>query len=125
MTNFLKIAGTAGISVLALGTAITASHADTIDSAAEGQAVVTKLGAGTSAITYWVNEAGGRRVVTTVDTVTARDGGADNHTIVRFSSLLQPGQSQLISVPVAVGAQQQALRIHRAGDRIEMARLSR
>jgi len=42
---------------------------------------------------------------------------------VRFASVLLPGQSQLISVPFAIGEQQQVLRIRRLGDRIEVARV--
>jgi hypothetical protein len=42
---------------------------------------------------------------------------------VRFSSLLLPGQSQLISVPVAIGERQLALRIRRLGDQIEVAQV--
>jgi hypothetical protein len=34
---------------------------------------------------------------------TGQDGDAEKHAVVRFSSVLLPGQSQLISVPVAIG----------------------
>jgi hypothetical protein len=43
--------------------------------------------------------------------------------VVRFSAVLLPGLSQLISVPFAVGEQQQVLRIRRLGDRIEISRV--
>jgi hypothetical protein len=43
--------------------------------------------------------------------------------VVRFSSVLLPGQSQLISVPFAIGERQQVLRIRRLGDQIEVARV--
>jgi hypothetical protein len=62
-------------------------------------------------------------VVTTVDTVISRDGDAEQHAVVRFSSVLLPGQSQLISVPFAIGEQQQVLRIRRLGDQIEVAKI--
>jgi hypothetical protein len=62
-------------------------------------------------------------VVTTVDTVTDSNGEAEKHAIVRFSSVLLPGQFQSISVPSAIGARQQVLRIRRLGDRIEVARV--
>ena len=38
-----------------------------------------------------------------------------------FAAVLMPGQSQLISVPVVIGERQRALRVHRIGDRIEVA----
>jgi hypothetical protein len=43
--------------------------------------------------------------------------------VVRFSSVLLPGQSQLISGPFAIGERQPVLRIRRLGDRIEVARV--
>jgi hypothetical protein len=43
--------------------------------------------------------------------------------VVRFFSVLLPGESQLISVPFAIGEQQQVLRICRLGDQIEVARV--
>jgi hypothetical protein len=58
----------------------------------------------------------------TVDAVIGQDN-EEKHAVVRFSSLLLPGQSQLISVPFAIGAQQQVLRIRRLNDRIEVARV--
>ena len=88
----------------------------------EGQAAVTTLGANSSALTYWVSRPDGWHVVTTVDSVIDQGGNAEQHAIVRFSGLLQPGQSQLISVPAAIGEPQQALRIVRRGNRIEIAR---
>jgi hypothetical protein len=45
-------------------------------------------------------------VVTTVDTVIGQDGDAEKHAVVRCSSVLLPGQSQLISVPFALGDRQ-------------------
>lgn len=43
---------------------------------------------------------------------------------MRFAATLQPGQEQLVSVPGAIGTEQQALRIRRVGDRIEMNRVA-
>lgn len=60
---------------------------------------------------------------TTVDTVVGQDGDAKHHAVERFSSVLLSGQSQLISVPFAIGEQQQVLRIRRLGDRIKVARV--
>ena len=62
--------------------------------------------------------------MTTVDTVVAADTETEQHLIVRFSATLQPGQEQLVSVPGAVGTQQQALRIRRVGDNIQMTRIA-
>jgi hypothetical protein len=61
----------------------------------EGQAVVTELCANASAVTHWVSESDGWHVVTTLDTVIGQDGDAEKHAVVRFSSVLQPGQSHL------------------------------
>ena len=69
------------------------------------------------------SEADGRHVATTVDTVIGQDGGAEEHAVLRFSSVLLPGRSQLISVPFAIGERQQVLRIQRRGDQIEVAQV--
>jgi hypothetical protein len=125
MTSLVKAAGLAGI--LAVGFA-TVSHdpkaAQLINPVREGQAVATELSANASAITYWVSETDGWRVVTTVDTVIGQNGDTEKHAVVRFSSVLRPGQSELISVPFAIGEQQQVLRIRRLGDQIEVARVA-
>ena len=81
--------------------------------------ITTDLGNKASALTYWVDEADGVHVVTTIDTVVGGDAASDaqQHAIVRFSALILPGQSQVISVPGPVGAQQQALRIRRLSNK--------
>src|SRR5262249_49499837 len=89
----------------------------------ENQGILTAVGPNTSAVVYWEKEKEVWQVVTTVDVVTAPDSEAETHAVVRFAAELLPGQSQLISVPVAIGEQQQALRIRRVGDRIEVARV--
>ena len=123
MTNFIKAAGLAGILVAVLAT-VPELKADPSNIAVrEGQAVTTELGGNASAITYWVSESDGWHVVTTVDTVIERNGDTEKHAIVRFASVLLPGQSQLISVPFAMGERQQVLRIRRLGDQIEVARV--
>jgi len=124
MTNFVKAAGLAGILVAVFATVTPQLKADQLDNAVrEGHAVTTELGANASAVTYWVARSDGWHVVTTVGTVIERNSDADKHAVVRFSSVLLPGQSQLISVPFAIGEQQQVLRIRRLGDRIEVARV--
>ena len=124
MTNFIKAAGLAGILVAVLATVTPELKADQFNHAVrEGHAVTTELGGNASAVTYWVSKSDGWHVVTTVDTVTDRNGEPEKHAIVRFSSVLLPGQSQLISVPFTIGERQQVLRIRRLGDRIEVARV--
>jgi hypothetical protein len=123
MTNFIKAAGLAGILVAALAT-IPGVKADQSGNALrEGHAVTTELGRNASAVTYWVSKSDGWHVVTTVDTVIGWNGDAEKHAIVRFSAVLLPGQSQLVSVPFAIGERAQVLRIHRLGDRIEVVRV--
>jgi len=122
MTPFLKAAGIAGM-LFVLGIGGTGLAAQPDSALREGHAAVTRLSANASAITYWVSTSDGWHVVTTVDTIVAQDGEAEEHAVVRFSSVLQPGQSQAISVPFAPGEQQQILRIRRLGDGIEVARV--
>ena len=124
MTGFAKTAGLAGIPVAVFATVTPDLKADQLNNAVrEGQGVTTELGANAAAITYWVSRSDGWHLVTTVDTVIGKDGNAEKHAVVRFSSVLLPGQSQLISVPFAIGERQQVLRIRRLGDRIEVARV--
>lgn len=101
-----------------------ANHHPKQESALENQAVVTKLGDGATAVSYWASAPDGWHVVTTVDTVVAADTETEQHLIVRFSATLQPGQEQLVTVPGAVGTEQMALRIRRVGDQIQMTRIS-
>ncbi len=105
MTGFAKTAGLAGILVAVFATVTPNLKADQLNNAVrEGQGVTTELGANAAAITYWVSRSDGWHVVTTVDTVIEQNGDAEKHAVVRFSSVLLPGQSQLISVPFAIGA---------------------
>ncbi len=124
MTSFTKAAGLAGILVAVFATVTPELKADQLNNAVrQRQAVTTELGPNASAITYWVSEPDGWHVVTTVDTVIGQNGDAEKHAVVRFSSVLLPGQSQLISVPFAIGERQPVLRIRRLGDRIEVAQV--
>jgi len=90
----------------------------------EAQPVSTELSPNASALTYWVGESDGWHVVTTVDTVIARGSEAETHAVVRFSSVLLPGQSQQISVPVAIGEPQKVLRIQRSVNQIEVTQVT-
>jgi hypothetical protein len=124
MNSFTKAAGLAGILIAVFATVTAELKADQLDNAVrQRQAVTTQLGPNASAITYWVSEPDGWHVVTTIDTVIGQNGDAEKHAVVRFSSVLLPGQSQLISVPFAIGERQPVLRIRRLGDRIEVARV--
>ena len=77
--------------------------------------ISTDLGRNASALTYWVDEADGVHVVTTIDIAVGEEAepDADRHAIVRFSALMLPGQAQVISIPGLLGSQQHALRIRR------------
>ena len=122
MTRLAKAAGLAGILVAVVATATPELKADQL-AVRECHAVTTGLGANASAVTYWVGRSDGWHVVTTVDTVIERNDDAEKHALVRFWSVLLPGQSQLISVPFAIGERQEVLRIRRLGDQIEVARV--
>jgi hypothetical protein len=124
MTSFAKTAGLVGILVAVFATVTPELKAAQFDNAVrEGQAVTTDLGANASAITYWLSGSDGWHVVTTVDTVIEQNGDAEKHAVVRVSSVLLPGQAQLISGPLAIGERQQVLRIRRLGDQVEVARV--
>jgi len=125
-TTLLKAAGFAAIIAAGLETVTTHPQAAQLYSTVrQGQGVTTELSASASAVTYWVNEADAWHVVTTVDIFTGQSGNTDNHAIVRFSSVLLPGQSQIVSVPVTIGERQPILRIRRLGDRLEIERIPR
>jgi len=124
MTRLFKVAGLAAMLAASIAIGSPDLRAAQVDSQVrEGEAVVTKLSANVSAITYWVSGSDGWHVVTTVDAVVGRAAEADNHAVVRFTSVLLPGQSHVISIPFAVGEHEQGLRIRRLGDRIEVARI--
>ena len=89
--------------------------------AAEGQAVVAELGGNAKAVTYWSQGPEGAVVVTTVDTVSDAETASERHAVVRLTSVLQPGQAQEISVPLAVGETQPVLRIERVGNQINVS----
>lgn len=88
---------------------------------AQRAAVLTPLGTGASALTYWLDEPEGFRVVTTVDMVHPGEAeGEDRHAVVRLSTILQPGQAQTISVPGPDGTLPHALRLRRLVDGVEV-----
>jgi hypothetical protein len=123
MTSMIRITALGTILVagaVALAQPIWAGSAKTIGA---GQAVTTELGGNAKAITYWTDRPEGARVVTTVDTVTAADTDAESHAVVRLQAVLQPGQVQEISVPLALGEAQPVLRIERIGDKIAVSQV--
>jgi len=121
VTRFAQIIGFSGVLAALFATCSPGLRADEVQRPAlEGQAVEAKLNPSASAITYWVNKPDGWHVVTTVDTVIAKDTDAEKHAVVRFEAVLLPGQSQLISVPFVIGEQQRFLRIRRFGDELQV-----
>ncbi len=108
--RFAALALSAGVLV---ATTAVADNATSLHAPAAHTAV---LGDKSSAQTYWVDRADGRHVVTTVDTVI----GTDQHAVVRFSAVLQPGQSQIVSIPAADVAQARELQIRYIGDDVEL-----
>jgi hypothetical protein len=124
-TSFLKAAGFVAILATAVAAVIAQLKAAPLNSKVrEGQGVTTELSADASAITYWLNETDGWHVVTTVDILVAQSGDSAKHAIVRFSSVLLPGQSETISVPLPVGERQQVLCIRRRRDQLEIERVT-
>ena len=121
MRSIIKATAFAGILVAAFATAAPAAEPNA--AVPERQPVVTVLSATASAMTFWVIESDGWHVVTIVDMVILPGSDAEQHAVVRFSSVLLPGQSQLISVPLVLGEQQQVLRISRIEDRIQVERI--
>src|SRR5262245_46298654 len=119
MTRFLKTATIAGALVAFLASAAVAAQPESF--VREGHAVKTELGANASATTYWVARSDGWHVVTTIGI--GPGDVAEQQAVARFSAVLLPGQAQVISVPQALGEQQQVLRIRRLDDRIEIARV--
>jgi hypothetical protein len=103
---------------LAASLATTGATAALAEEPSQGAAVLTPLGAGASAVTYWTDEPEGFRVVTTVDA--ARPDDADRHAVVRSSIVLRPGQTQTISLPGPLGSASPGLEVRRLGDRVEV-----
>ena len=109
--------------------AITSSAPDSPTQAAtpaQGAGVVTSLGGGASAVTYWIDEPEGFRVVTTVAAVdTGELGLEDRRAVVRLSTILRPGQTQTISVPGLEGSSPYAMRIRRLTGGVEVVAAAR
>ena len=108
----------AAIAVLLATMGATSAGAEQLD---QGVPVVTPLGAGSSAVTHWVDEPEGFRVFTTVLTVLPGEVGRENrHAVVRLSTVLRPGQTQTIAVPGPDGSPPYAMRIRRLAGGVEV-----
>ena len=119
MSRYLKTTGSVILyGMIAVTSPVQAT--EPVQNVKEGQGVVTTLGTNASAITYWGSRADGWHVVTTVGMRSADGSDAENRSVARFSAVLLPGQSQSISVPVAIGEAQPVLLIRRVEDRIEV-----
>jgi hypothetical protein len=125
MAKFPNVTRLAGITVALLCSSALELRATEPDRGVrEGKAVVTELSPNASATTYWLAEPDGWHVVSTIDIVVPEsNGAAQQHAVARFSAVLLPGQTEVISVPYALGEQQQVLRVRRLDDRIEIARV--
>jgi hypothetical protein len=121
LMNAALFAGTLVAASAAAERGLNAAQRD--DAVVEGHPVVTQLGSEASAMTYWRSQADGWHVVTIVQFAPMPDEPADKYAVVRFSSVLLPGQSQVISLPMALGEPSEALRIARIGDRVTVARV--
>lgn len=125
MVKVMNLVGIASVLILGLISVPSSVSADeTNEALPEGQAVTFQLSADASVISYWISTPEGPEVVTTIDTVSGRDTDAEQHAIARFSARLLPGQTQLVSVPVAVGQEQPVLSIRRVDNGIEVVRVS-
>jgi hypothetical protein len=124
MTKLISVARVAGITVALLSSpALELRATESNSGVREGQPVVTELSPNASATTYWLAEPDGWHVVSTIDIVLEPNRAAEQHAVARFSAVLLPGQTEVISVPYAPGEQQQVLRIRRLDNRIEIARV--
>ena len=117
-----RVSGFALAAALVMGLTGAASANEPPHALSQLAGVTTDLGHNASALTYWVDEADGIHVVTTIDTLVSGEAAPEQgqHAVVRFSALILPGQSQVISVPGPVGSPPQALRIRRMANRFGM-----
>ena len=84
-------------------------------------AAVTHLADGVGAFTYWLNGAGGEVITFVRASNGSADAGAkDRDFVVRFSTVLAPGQTQTIAIPGIDWANPPTIRIRRLGETIEV-----
>jgi hypothetical protein len=102
------------VSTIIVGaTAMASAQADTLR---PGEAYLSYVATDTSAVTYWNEGKSGYEVVTTLQTKQQT-----NSSVVRFFSTLEPGQSQVISVPGPVNGPSRVLTITRIGNHVEIS----
>lgn len=75
----------------------------------------TKLGRGSSALVYYINEPDGFHVV-----VTTQQGLTDRAAVTRFETVLAAGQSAAVSIPRAVGGAAARVVLSNAGDHLHI-----
>ena len=104
---------------LLAATGATVASAERLDQRAT---LVTPLGEGSTARTYWVDEPEGFRVFITIDVVQPGAAGQEDHyAIVRSSIVLRPGQTQTVAMFDPNGAvPPSVIRIRRLGDHVEV-----
>ncbi len=124
MTSMIRISALGAVLAAGLVAVAQPLWAGAAKTVGEGQAVTTELGGNAKAVTYWTNRPEGALVVTTVDTVAAAETDAERHAVVRLQTMLQPGQAQEISVPLALGETQTVLRIERVGDQVSVSKVT-
>ena len=124
MTSMIRISALGTVLVAGLVAIAQPLWAGAGKTAGEGQAITTELGGNAKAVTYWTNHPNGALVVTTIDTVSAAETEAESHAVVRLQTVLQSGQVQLISVPMARGETQPVLRIERIADQITVSKVT-
>lgn len=84
-------------------------------------AAVTHLPHGVGAFTYWLNGAGGEVITFVHASNGSTDAGAkDRDFVVRFSTVLAPGQTQTIAIPGIDWANPPTIHIRRLGETIEV-----
>ncbi len=66
---------------------------------------------GASVLVYYTPEKDGFHVVATI-----QSDDSEHQSVMRVSAVLLPGQSTVLSVPAAAGAQEDSVRITRRGD---------
>jgi hypothetical protein len=117
----IKLSGAAAIAIAVIAAA--PSNAPALHGTIQGtNAAVTHLAPGVGAFTYWMNGPGGE-VITLVRTSRNNSGAVgakDRDFVVRFSTVLAPGQSQTISVPGIDWGNPPTIRIRRLGETIEV-----
>src|ERR1700736_2634520 len=117
----IQLSGAAAIAI-ALAAAAPSKGASPHSTIQGKNAAVTHLARGVGAFTYWMNGADGD--VITIVRVSQNDSGnaaaKDRDFVLRFSTVLAPGQTQTISVAGIDWDDPPTIRIRRLGETIEV-----